>query len=328
MNLRTIAALTLFLAGLSIGHVQASPWPPLEGDVRTVHDPAAVQHEGTFYLFSTGPGIPIRCSPDLREWRLCGQVFFQWPEWIRSEIPGAKDLWAPDIAYFNGKYHLYYSASTFGSNRSVIGLATNVTLDRSDPNYAWVDEGKVLESHEADSYNAIDPNVVFDRDGNLWLALGSFWSGIKLRRLDPETGKPSAQDPALHSLASRPEAPHAIEAPFIIYREPYYYLFVSFDFCCRGAESTYHIRVGRSPSITGPYVDREGIPMLEGGGTLVLSGWDRWRGPGHQAVLRSEQGDYLIFHAYDALFAGWATLHVAPMLWDEEGWPMVSVDGA
>ena len=188
-----------------------------------------------------------------------------------TDVPGLRGIWAPDISYFNGKYHLYYSASTFGSNRSSIGLATNQTLDPSSDRFSWEDQGKIISSFVTDDWNAIDPNIVIDEEGEPWLSFGSFWSGIKMRKIDPANGKLSSKDTKLYSLASRrrsPELPGAIEAPVIIRSSGYYYLFVSFDFCCRGINSTYNIRVGRSKLFTGPYVDREGRDMMEDGGTL------------------------------------------------------------
>ncbi len=252
-----------------------------------VHDPSMVKQGSTYYTLATGRAqtghLPIRCSSDLIRWSECGRVFNEIPKWIRDEIPEVETLWAPDVAYFSGKYYVYYSASTFGKNRSIIGLATSPTLDSGSPDYGWVDEGKIIESFPVDDWNAIDPNLVTDDKGQAWLAWGSFWSGIKMRQLDPTTGKLSSEEMTLYSLASRPrESPisGSVEAPFVIRQGNFYYLFVSFDFCCRGAESSYNIRVGRSADITGPYLDRNGVSMLGGGGTLLLQGGGNWRGPG------------------------------------------------
>lgn len=299
----------------------------LEGDIRQVHDPSIIKDGDTFYLFSTRAGIAIRCSKDLVHWRLCGDVFAHLPEWAVKDVPGLRGLWAPDISYFNGQYHLYYSVSTFGSNRSSIGLATNQTLDPASDKYRWVDQGKVIGSNVSDDWNAIDPNVVFDEQDQPWLAFGSFWSGIKLRKLERATGQLSSQDQTLYSLASRPrssDSPGAIEAPTIIWKNSYYYLFVSFDFCCRGKDSTYNIRVGRARRVTGPYIDRSGKPMMEGGGTLVIAGAGRWAGPGHCAVLHGKDGDHLVYHAYDTEWRGVSTLRIASIGWDAEGWPTIA----
>lgn len=301
----------------------------LQGDIRQVHDPAIIKDGDTYYLFSTRAGVAIRCSKDLVAWRLCGDVFAHLPGWAVTDVPGLRGIWAPDISYFNGKYHLYYSASTFGSNRSSIGLATNQTLDPASERYRWEDQGKIISSQTADDWNAIDPNIVLDENGDPWLSFGSFWSGIKMRKIDPATGKLSPDDTKLYSLASRrrsAELPGAIEAPVIIRHKEYYYLFVSFDFCCRGVNSTYNIRVGRSKHVTGPYVDRAGRNMMDEGGTILISGGKRWRGPGHCAILQAKDGDKLVYHAYDADARGAATLRIAPIVWDAAGWPTVNLD--
>jgi arabinan endo-1,5-alpha-L-arabinosidase len=319
-----LLALLALLSGTAFGQGANEP----TGDIRNVHDPAVIEEAGRFYLYSTRAGLSVRCSEDLVRWRLCGDVFGHLPQWAVEEVPGLRGLWAPDISYFNGRYHLYYSASTFGSNHSAIGLATNLTLDPSSQNYMWKDQGKVIGSARSDDWNAIDPNVVLDEAGQPWLSFGSFWGGIKLRKLDPGTGKLSTQDETLYALASRPRGPGqpgAIEAPFIVRRGGYYYLFVSFDLCCRGAQSTYNVRVGRARRVTGPYADRSGKSLMEGGGTLVLEGGGRWAGPGHCAVLRTKGGDKLIYHAYDTEWRGTPTLRISDLHWDQEGWPAVSL---
>lgn len=311
-------------SGQTPNDVDAARAYELQGDIRQVHDPAVIKDGDTFYLFSTRAGLSVRCSQDLLRWRLCGDVFAHLPQWAVEDVPGLRGLWAPDVAFFNGKYHLYYSASTFGKNRSSIGLVTNRTLDPAGASFRWEDQGKVIGSQTTDDWNAIDPNVVIDEQGQPWLSFGSFWGGIKLRKLDPATGKLSAQDQTLYTLAARPrskELPGAVEAPFIIRKNDYYYLFVSFDLCCRGDKSTYNIRVGRSRRVTGPYVDRDGRAMNEGGGTLLLEGGTRWRGPGHCAVLREAGRDLLVYHAYDSERRGTPTLRIRPLKWDAEGWP-------
>jgi arabinan endo-1,5-alpha-L-arabinosidase len=184
-------------------------------------------------------------------------------------------------------------------------------------------KAQVIASNVGDDWNAIDPDVVLDERDQPWLAFGSFWGGIKLRKLDAATGKLSAQDQTLYSLASR-SRPGAIEAPNIVRKNDYYYLFVSFDFCCRGKDSTYNIRVGRARRLTGPYIDRSGKAMMEGGGTLLVAGAGRWAGPGHCEVLQERDGDHLVYHAYDTEWRGVPTLRIALLRWDSEGWPTIS----
>ncbi|MCM3906334.1 MAG: family 43 glycosylhydrolase [Pyrinomonadaceae bacterium] len=322
-----LLAFAILLTFPAMSWEQQQPPQELQGDIRQVHDPTTIKEGDTYYLFSTRAGIAIRCSKDLISWRLCGDVFAHLPQWAVRDVPGLRGLWAPDVSYFNGKYHLYYSVSTFGSNRSSIGLVTNQTLDPTSDRYRWQDQGKIIGSMPADDWNAIDPNIVIDEESQPWLSFGSFWGGIKLRKIDPETAKPSTRDTTLYSLASRPrtpELPGAIEAPAIIRKDGYYYLFVSFDFCCRGLESTYNIRVGRSRRITGPYMDRQSKLMMEGGGTIVVMGGKRWRGPGHCAILQDKDGEKLVYHAYDANARGTPTLRISSLIWDAAGWPTIS----
>ena len=294
--------------------------------------PVVIKEKGTYYVFCTGGRngqgvLPIRTS------RICGRG--RRPASSSSRCPsgsGRKCRWRATrgrrtSAYFNGKYHLYYSVSSFGSRNSAIGLATTRTLDPSSPDYRWTDEGMVLRSYQdKDDWNAIDPNLVLDGD-RAWLVWGSFWGGIKMRRVDPSSGKLSAADETMHALSSRPrEQPinGSVEAPFIVRHGDYWYLFVSFDRCCRGAESTYNVVVGRSRSVTGPYVDRSGKPMTEGGGTLVIEATTpTWRGPGHPAVFSEGGKDFMFFHAYFGEGRGrGSALQISTMVW-EDGWPKV-----
>jgi arabinan endo-1,5-alpha-L-arabinosidase len=309
----------------------------LSGDYPVTHDPSIAKEGNTYYVFATTSRpnegqFPIRCSNDLLAWKLCGHVFDNIPAWIHEASPKTRELWAPDISYFQGKYHLYYAYSLFGTNTSGIALATNETLDPSSPKYHWNDEGLVLKSMHGDDFNAIDPNIVLDKKNQPWLSFGSFWTGIKMRRIDPITGKPSTADTKIYSLATRavpnlPEPPkpglpadwQAIEAPFIVHHKDYYYLFVSFDLCCRGTKSNYRTMIGRSRQVTGPYVDEDGKPMLKGGGTQLLAPNSRWIGPGGESVLLRPEGDVIVFHAYDGV-TGKPALQISTLTW-ENGWP-------
>lgn len=290
------------------------------------HDPVVAKEGKRYYLFTTGRGILVNSSTDLLHWRHEQPVFSTVPSWNTDITPYPRDyFWAPDISKFHGRWRLYYALSMFGKNRSVIGLATNSALDPKRADYAWKDEGKVIESFPTDDWNAIDPNAVVDEEGRPWLAFGSYWSGIKLARLDPETGKPSAARPELISIAARPRTPPihgAVEAPFIYRHGRYFYLFVSFDQCCRGADSTYNLRIGRAAKITGPYVDRDGKAMMDGGGTLLHGRTERWRGPGHNAVLKEGKTDWLFYHAYDAEDRGIPRLRIEKLDWNKDDWPV------
>jgi arabinan endo-1,5-alpha-L-arabinosidase len=301
----------------------------MSGDYSPVHDPCIIKQGDTYYLFCTtsrgdsGGFVACRTSRDLANWEKSGFVFSQVPEWALVDVPGSRGIWAPDISFFNGLYHLYYSVSTFGSNHSVIGLATNKTLDPADAGFEWVDRGPVVRSRKNDRFNAIDPNLFIDHEGRHWLSWGSFWDGLMMARIDPRTGKRLDSRKLLH-LAGRPVAPgepSAIEAPFIVSRGDYYYLFASFDFCCRGAKSTYFTVCGRSRKVTGPYVDASGRPMTEGGGSVVIQGDERFKGTGHNAFLREGDRDYLVYHAYDVENAGKPALRISQIDWTPDGWP-------
>jgi arabinan endo-1,5-alpha-L-arabinosidase len=320
------------IALLAIGSARAQT-----GDVRNVHDPVAIKEGDTYYLFGTGNGIDIRRSKDLIEWERVGRVFEEIPAWTFEAVPGFQGhMWAPDISRVNGKYWLYYSVSTFKSKVSAIGLTINETLDPDASNYAWRDQGMVVASSRASDFNAIDPNLIADEAGNYYLAWGSFWTGLKMTRIDAATGKPAADltahPAAIIPLASRgpdndregPFDTNAIEAPFIVRHEDYYYHFVSFDLCCRGENSNYKLAVGRSPSVAGPYVDRDGREMNLGGGTLLLAGYGPLvHGPGHNAVLQDDGRDWLLHHMYDKTRRFRPRLQIRPLVWDEEGWPLV-----
>lgn len=308
----------------------------LAGDISPVHDPALIRDGagGRWHLFSTGlPGgggelLQWRTSPDLLTWTSAAPPVTQIPAWAKAMIPGATNLWAPDIAYVDGRYRLYYSVSTFGSNRSAIGLMTSPTLDRDAPGYGWRDKGLVVQSTPDDDFNAIDPNFLVDRDGRHWLSLGSFWGGIKLFELDRKTGKPLRPD-APHTLARRPApagAPAPVEAPFIIEHGGFYWLFASYDYCCKGVSSTYYTVVGRARHVTGPYLGKDGSSMLEGRGTIFLRAdlpeKQRFRGPGHVGIARDADGrEVVAYHAYDRQTRGAPTLRIAPIRWGADGWP-------
>ena len=329
--IRLLAGAGLAAAGGRL--VAAAPAGRLGGDIAPVHDPCIAACDGRYYVFSTGHVhepeglLPWRVSDDLFHWEYGGAAFEAIPGWAEEAVPGTRGLWAPDIVQVAGEYRLYYSCSTFGSNRSVIGLATNPTLDPAAPGYAWRDRGLVIRSLEGDDFNAIDPAYLVDRDGRHWLAFGSFWSGLKMVRLDPATGKP-ASGAALHAIAARPApegAPGAVEAPFLLERDGWYYLFASYDYCCRGTASSYYLVVGRSRRPLGPFTGRDGRSMLDGYGTVVLRGNRELRGPGHNAVLAEGNRHWLVYHAYDAQRDGVPTLRISPITWTEDGWPTASL---
>lgn len=335
-------------AGSGSGGTGAIPFDSykLTGDVTFVHDPSIIRQGSTYYSFTTDPGpavvqanarlsngLQIRCSVDKIAWTICGSpIFATPPPEVLAAFPGFTTFWAPDISFFNGLYHVYYAASGFGQNHSLIGLATNTTLELTDPKYKWVDRGIVLSSQTTDNFNAIDPNILVDTDasGNpthVWLQYGSFWNGIFQREIDPTTGLLSTANTAVNNLAFRPGiANDPIEGSSLVQKNGFYYLFVSFDYCCASnpMQSNYKIAVGRGTSANGPFADEQGFPMLQGGGTILLQGnGTTWNAPGGQTVYIDPMGgDLITFHALNLAQNGLDYLYVNSITWTN-GWPTI-----
>jgi arabinan endo-1,5-alpha-L-arabinosidase len=322
-RLQALLATLLLAAVAALGPAAWSmaatyPNPETVSGATYAHDPSMVRTtSGRYYLFYTGGGIQIATSTNRTAWGQAGQVLPGGAGWATA-YGGYKDLWAPDVSYHNGVYWLYYAVSSFGSNHSAIGLATSTTAAPG----SWTDRGLVYASQATSDYNAIDPALMVDSSGRWWLSFGSFWSGIKMIRIDPTTGKQLASDTTRYSIAQRP-SPDAEEASYIQPHGGYYYLFVSFGYCCRGTSSTYNIRVGRSSNPTGPYVDRNGVAMTAGGGTQILGTHGYVMGPGGQTVIHDSDGDVLVYHYYDANLNGTAQLGLNHLAWDSNGWPTV-----
>ena len=300
----------------------------------SVHDPVMAKEGDTYYVFSTGPGITFYSSTNMKDWKLEGPVFKQQPLWAKRAAPTFDGhVWAPDVQFHNGKYYLYYSVSGFGKNTSGIGVTVNKTLNPRSPDYRWEDKGMVLQSVPLrDDWNAIDANIVEDDKGVAWMSFGSFWSGLKLVKLnDAWTGLAEPQE--WHSIASRTAnvdapagkdaGPGEIEAPFIFKKNGYYYLFASFGLCCRKGDSTYNVVIGRSASVTGPYVDKNGVDMMKGGGSLLIAGDKDWKGLGHNSAYTMDGKDYLVLHAYETADNYLQKLKIMEMKWDTNGWPTV-----
>ncbi|HEV2695591.1 MAG TPA: arabinan endo-1,5-alpha-L-arabinosidase [Verrucomicrobiae bacterium] len=290
-------------------------------------DPSDVVKCGDeYWVFYTGRGVPSYHSKDLVHWEAGPAVFQTAPGWVADTVPGNRHMsyWAPDVMKVGDRYLLYYAVSTMGKMTSAIGLATTPTLDPKDPAYHWTDQGIVVRTQEGDNYNAIDPAVFQDTDGSLWLAFGSYWSGIKLIQLDPATGKRIAPDSKLTSLAYN----DSIEASYLCKHDGYYYLFVNWNACCEGTNSTYNIRIGRSKTITGPYLDKAGKDMLQRGGSVFLPAVNGpLVGPGHAGMLTANGKEWFTsdFEG-DVRMRGEATLAIMPLRWNADGWPEVTVN--
>lgn len=302
----------------------------LRGSI-AIHDPSTIiKCKERYYIFGTGPGIISKSSADGVVWSDGPAAFATAPAWVIGAAPGFNgDFWAPDIAYVNGRYCLYYSVSSWGSQQSAIGLATNPTLDPSDPAYHWTDAGIVVQSVNGNSFNTIDPCVTTDASGNPWLSFGSYWNGIYLIQLDPVTGLRIAPNSPMTHLAYN----GSIEANCLYRRGGYYYLFVNWGSCCTGVNSTYNVRVGRSTSIAGPYLDRNGVDLRSAGGTLFAEASGKFTGPGHIGILNEAGKRWVTYHYYDAGdYASWygaygaADFDLQPLTWTADDWPVLQRD--
>ncbi len=299
------------------------------------HDPSIIKDGEWYYTVTTDvkvagtpkAGIPIRKSKDLINWEWVGRVFDKVPEDARKWTR-ARTLWAPDVTKIGDTFYLYYAASRFGTNQSFIGLAAGKSMEGP-----WDSQGEVIKSTGSSVWNAIDPNIVYDTGGNMFMAFGSFFGGIFIVELDKTTGKlKEGSKPSLIATRSNSVAA-AVEGPYIIYNPDFkkYYLFVSYD----SLSKDYNMRVGRADKITGPYVDFNGYEMTNTElppndvGTKLLGGYkfggrDGWVMPGHNSVLRDGDGYFIVHHARGDKDSNWPYLHVRKILWSGDGWPMVS----
>jgi len=307
-SFKIIASMLALLMLLS-NTASAAFWN-LNGAVGT-HDPSILKEGNIWWNFMTGSGLPVSYSTNGgTTWNAGVPIFSQPLSWWSSYVPNQNynDVWAPDAKTYNGRVWLYYSISTFGSKVSAIGLMSAPTVISGQ----WVDHGVVISSNSSTAYNAIDPNLVIDANGDPWLAFGSWFDGIKITRLNKTTMKPTG---SLYSIAKRS---NGIEGAYIVYRGGKYTMFASIDSCCQGVNSTYKIVVGQSTSITGPYLDKNGVNMLNGGGTVFDAGNNRWKGPGGQSLFGTS---VIARHAYDAQNNGAPTLLISDLYWDSSGWP-------
>ena len=285
-----------------------------------IHDPSTViKCDGNYYVFGTGRGISVLTSSNGFDWQRGGRIFDRIPDSVKSFVPknDGQSVWAPDITKLNGQYYLYYAVSAWDVFVSAVGLATSPTLNANDPNYKWTDCGMVVHSVDGENLNAIDPGVCRAPDGTLWLCYGSYHGNIELVQLNPKTGLRIKPNSRVWIIASQSEASD------IISHDGYFYLFVNHGSCCQGSNSTYNIRVGRSKKITGPYLDRYGENLTDGGGTLFLAANGRDIGPGHFGLLLDDGVEKFSCH-YEAELGrnGRSILDIRPLLWTLDDWPL------
>lgn len=296
------------------------PLLALDGQIG-MHDPSTViVHEGRFYTYGTGRGLPISVSDDGWTWRRAGNLMQAVPggqPGPETLARGGNNTWAPDVIRSGDRYFVYYSAP--GTQpKAAIGLLVGKTLDPASPDYTWVDAGPVVWSDGVEDSNAIDPGVFRDPTTNrLWLTYGSYFGYIRLVELNPRTGLRLHPDRTPVNIAVNSEA------SIMIHRDGWYYLLVTHGSCCAGANSTYNIRMGRSRRVSGPFVDNMGIDMLKGGGKLFLGSSGRQIGPGHFGLLDLGDGveKFSLHYEADLDRGGASVLAIQPLLW-RDGWPV------
>ncbi len=308
---------------------------PFFGDY-FLHDPGTLIKDGsTYFIWGDGQGISGIETTDLRNWLGISPIFpGNPPAWTTNAVPGFTGyFWAPDIAYFNGRYNMYYACSIFGTINSAIGLVTSPSL--TSP--VWTDQGKVIQSNpdfatnattDLTAYNCIDPSVMVDVNGTVWLSFGSYSDGILIMQLDPTTGNRISPTSPIYRVSNNGPVffSNTEEGSCLYQHGSYYYLFVNWGGCCAGVDSTYNIRVGRSTTVTGPYFDRNGINMTNGGGTMVLESNARYIGPGHPAIMNDNGTNWFTYHYYDGNNNGAATVGMNRIYWTSDGWPVLTND--
>lgn len=300
--MRNLAIKPFFLAAATL----SLPWhaSALDGQVQ-IHDPSTiVRCGGKYYTFGTGGTALV--SED------------GWT-WVRGVRPSRSGM-APDIIYLGDRYCMYVARNIGAQPRAEINMVWNKTLEPSSPDYKWEEGGVVASSDGVEDCNAIDPGLLLDpTDGRLWLSYGSYFGYIRLVELDSKTGKRANLDVAPVNIAIN------CEASVMIYRDGWYYLLGTHGSCCRGADSGYNIRVGRSTKVTGPYLDHTGTPMLLGGGRLFVTSSGRVIGPGHFGLI--DLGDdvqkFSCHYEADLDRGGASVLDIRPLLW-RDGWPVAS----
>lgn len=264
--------------------------------------------------------IPMYRSLDLVHWTYMGDAFASRPSWVKSDA----GLWAPEIDHFNGQWYLYFAASDTVAGGSAIGVATAPT-----PLGPWTDSGDPVVDPICCFQWVFDPEVNTRADGTRWIMFGSYFGGIRARELTPD-GTESLPDTQVQITID-----NRYEGAEVAYRDGWYYLFASATNCCNGPLTGYAVFVGRSRDLLGPYVDAEGVSMLDehvGGTPVIYQNGNRWVGTGHNTVFQDASGQWwTIYHAVDVsdpYFAGSVGFTKRPPLLDAidwvNGWPTLN----
>jgi arabinan endo-1,5-alpha-L-arabinosidase len=319
----------------------ASDWSAFPGDgafangSEHTHDPAVIEFQGTYVSISTsgqGMGV-VKTTRDFKTWKFHGPLLKENPDWLKKRIPEHRSVWAPDIVVYGKKVRVYYCASRFfGGNDSVIGFLENDQFDPTKPTEGWVDRGEVIDSRkDRNFYNCIDAEILIDQAKRHWLFFGSYYAGIYCAELNPESGKllDPVQKPPFLVARNTASKENALEGSCVMFKEGWYYLYVSYGLAAQGVRSTYQIMVGRSKDPTGPFLDASGKAMTEGGHVNFLKTSPPMFSPGHNEVFQDSKGRWLTsYHYYDGRKYwtdgkwGLPRVQVREIFWDQDGWPL------
>jgi arabinan endo-1,5-alpha-L-arabinosidase len=290
------------------------------GDI-SLADPTMFRWQNTYWIFSTGTsgaGLDVHSSADLKTFKQERPIFSSNPSWVADVAEKQSivtNLWSPCVLIWNQTIHLYFAASWYSAKRACIGHAT---MKSSEQQFQFVDDQAPLICSNltgSDTFTAIDPAVILDAAGAPWMVFGSWGSGIQIIALDAD-GKRLDPGSSPIPVATRPPPDSsAIQAAALFRWRDDYYLFASFD-----GMTSHILRVGRAKQVTGPYLDRDGKSMTEGGGTLVLKGDSYFKGPGSNMIFDDGSQLLNVYHAYDQ--NGVAELRIAQLVFDDDGWPI------
>ena len=320
-KLATLATIVAF----GISAVSAADWYAKD-NLQPGHDPSMVRFEDGYALMSTNNNLQLWTSEDAYTWRDHKSTVSKIPQWAYTYAPTTEGIWAPDVYYMNGEYRVYYCVSVFGKRTSAIGYQSTKSIMPGTTGYGWTDHGHVFHTVASDKYNAIDADVVRDTEGNYWMAFGSFGLGIQLIKLDAKTGYQASDDKTVYNIARRTSKASggAEEGPSLIEHGGKYFLFTAWDKCCQQGptieQTTYKTAYGRADKVTGPYKDRAGYDMANGGGTILMERYGRYVGPGGGEAFQDLNRVRFVHHYYDLNGDKYNHIHIRDVVFTDDNW--------
>ena len=313
------------IGAFGISAVSAADWYAKD-NLQPGHDPSMVRFEDGYAFMSTNNNLQLWTSEDAYTWRDHKSTVSKIPQWAYTYAPTTEGIWAPDVYYMNGEYRVYYCVSVFGKRTSAIGYQSTKSIMPGTTGYGWTDHGHVFHTVASDKYNAIDADVVRDTEGNYWMAFGSFGLGIQLIKLDAKTGYQASDDKTVYNIARRTSKASggAEEGPSLIEHGGKYFLFTAWDKCCQQGptieQTTYKTAYGRADKVTGPYKDRAGYDMANGGGTILMERYGRYVGPGGGEAFQDLNRVRFVHHYYDLNGDKYNHIHIRDVVFTDDNW--------